>query len=174
VTGIDRSKVASMISNVIRNKGEGIGFTEEFDKPNTTPPPCSDCIKKSLNAYFVSEADKSEVVVQSEPKASDSKTMNISKSKNPKSKVVNDSGPKTLKIQILKRPEPKYHVLMNSESGVSKSKDQRRKTIVATWDSRPNGVKPRVFNYHKPHNFRHKKQKKTKSFRTNHKGPIKI
>jgi len=64
--------------------------------------------------------------------------------------------------------------LKNSESDVSKPKDQRRKTTVATWDLRPNGVKPKVLNEHKPHNFRHKAQKKTKPFRTNHKGPIMI
>lgn len=95
-------------------------------------------------------------------------------SKIPKSKFVNNSGPKTSKIQILKRTELKSQVLMNSESGVLKSKDQRRITNVATWDSRPNGIKPRVLNEHKPHNFRYKAQKKTKPFRTNHKGPKKI
>jgi hypothetical protein len=129
VTGIDISKVASMIYNVRRKKGEGIGFTEEFGKPNTTHPPCSDCIKKGLNAYFMSEADKTEVVIQSEPEASDSKTTNISKSKNLKSKVVKNSESKTPKIQILKRPEPKSQVLVNSESRVLKSKDQEGKQL---------------------------------------------
>jgi len=100
--------------------------------------------------------------------------MNISKSKILKSKVVDNSGPKTSKVQILKIQEPKSQVLMNSGSGVVMPKDQRRKTIVATWDSKPNGVKPRVLNEHKPRNFKQKAQKKTKPFRTNHKGPIKI
>jgi hypothetical protein len=88
--GIDTRKFASMIYNVRRNKGEGIGFTEDFGKPKVSPPPCSNCIKKGLNACFVSEADKTEVVIRSEPEASESKTMNISKSKIPKSRVVND------------------------------------------------------------------------------------
>jgi len=122
----------------------------------------------------VPEADKTEVLSQSEPRAYESKTLNNSKLKIPNSKVVNNSGPKTSKIQILKRPEPKYQVLMNSKFGVLKSKDQRRKTIVATWDLRPNGVKPKVLNEPKHHKFRHKAQKKTKTFRTNPKRPIKI
>ena len=174
LTGIDKRKVASMIYNVRRTKGEQIGFSEDYGKPNTTHPPCFDCIKKGLNAYFMSKADKSEFVIQSELKASDSKTMNNSKSNNPKFKVVNNFEFKTSKIQILMRPEPKSQVLMNSKSEVSKSKDQIRKTIVATRDSRPKGVKSKVLNEHKPHNFKHKAQKKTKPFKTNHKGPIKI
>jgi len=80
----------------------------------------------------VLEVDKTEVVSQSEPKASESKTLNNLKSKIPKSNVVDISGPKTSKIQILKRPEPTSQVLMNSESGVLKPKDQRRKIIVTT------------------------------------------
>jgi len=113
------------------------------------------------------------LVIQSEPVAFESKTLINSNSKVPKSKVVITLNLR-LKIQILKIPEPKSLVMMNSESRTSKSKDQRRKTIVATWDLRPNCVKPKVLNEHKPHNFRHKAQKKTKPFRTNHKGPIKI
>jgi hypothetical protein len=85
---------------------------------------------------------------------------------------VNNSESKTPKIQILKRPELKSQVLMNTEFGTSKSNDQRRKTIAASWDLRPNGAKPRVLNEHKPHKFKHKAQKKTKPFRTNSKGPI--
>lgn len=58
LTGIARSNVASMIYNVRRNQGEGIGFTKEFGKTKATPPPCSDCIRKGLNAYFVPELTK--------------------------------------------------------------------------------------------------------------------
>jgi len=61
--------------------------------------------------------------------------VNTSKSKNPKTKVVINFEYKTLKIQILKRPEPKSQVLKNSECEVLKPKFQRRKTIVASWDS---------------------------------------
>ena len=80
----------------------------------------------------MSEVVESEVVIQSELEASDSKTLDISKSKNLKSKVVTNSESKTPKIQIQKRPEPKSHVLRNSESGVLKPKFQRRKTIVVS------------------------------------------
>ena len=59
-------------------------------------------------------------------------------------------------------------------SEILKSKDQRRKTNVASWDLRPNGAKPKVLNEHKPLNFKHKAQKKNKPFITNPKGPIKI
>jgi len=108
-------------------------------------------------------------------KASSSKTVNISKSKNSKPKVIINSESKTPKIQILKRPEPKSRVLKNSESDVLKPKLQRRKTIVASWDSKPNGAKPKVFNEHKPLNFKHKEQKKkSKTFSTYPKGLIKI
>ena len=91
------------------------------------------------------EALESEVVIQSEPEA---KIVNVSKSKDPKSKVVTNSESKTPKIQILKRPEPKSQVLKKSESGVLNSKFQWRKTIAALWDSRPNGIKPKISNDH--------------------------
>jgi len=51
---------------------------------------------------------------------------------------------------------------------------QRRKKIIASWDLRPNGAKPKVVNEHKRLNFKQKAQKKTKPFRTNPKGPKKI
>jgi len=44
--------------------------------------------------------------------------MNVSKSKNYKSKVMINSVSKTPKIHTLKRPEPKQKVLKNSESDV--------------------------------------------------------
>jgi hypothetical protein len=101
MTVIDRSMIASMIYGIYQNSGSGIGFTE--GKPNViNPKSCFDCIKEGLKTYFVPEANKTEVVIQSEPEASDSKTVNISKSK-----VVNNSESKTSKIHILKRPEPK-------------------------------------------------------------------
>ena len=52
VTGIDISKVSSMIYLVRRNKGEGIGFTKEIGEPKTTLPPCFPCTKKGLKAFF--------------------------------------------------------------------------------------------------------------------------
>jgi hypothetical protein len=152
-----------MIYCIYQNNGRGLGFSEGL--PNgISLKSCSECIKEGLKTYFVPEAVKSEVVIQLEPEAYDSKTVNVSKSKNPESKVITNSESKTPKTQVLK----------NWESGVLNPKLQRRKTIVASWDSRPNGAKPNVLNEHKPLNFKHKAQKKTKFFRTNPKGPIKV
>jgi len=62
MTGIDRSNVASMIYGIHKNNGEGIGFTE--GKPNVAYlKSCSECFKEGLKTYFVSEADKTEVVI---------------------------------------------------------------------------------------------------------------
>jgi len=64
---------------------------------------------------------------------------------------------------------------MNSEFGILKPKFHRRKTVVASWEPKPKGVKPKVFSEHKPLNFQHKVQKKkSKTSSTNPKGPIKI
>ena len=89
VTGIDISKVSSMIYLVRRNKGEGIG------EPKTTLPPCFPCTKKGLKAFFLPQVDKTKVLNQTEPKAFESSTLNKSESRIPKSKVLNKFGPKT-------------------------------------------------------------------------------
>jgi hypothetical protein len=86
-----------------------------------------------------------------------------------------NSESKTPKIQILKRPDSKSQVLKDSDSDVLKPKLQRKKTIVGVWDSKPKGAKSKVLNEHKTPNFKHKAQKKkSKTFSTNPKGPIKI
>jgi len=163
-----------MIYNIYKNNGKGIEFSK--GKPNVISlKSCCECIKEGLKTYFVSEGVESEIVIQSELEASSSNTVNVSKSKNSKSKVMTNSESKTLNIQIQKRPEPKPHVLKNSESIVLKPKFQRRKTSVASWDSKPKGVKPKVLNEQKPLNLKHKAQKKkSKTFSTNPKRPIKI
>ena len=49
--GIDRSKVASMIYGIHRNKSKGIGFTD--GKPNEVNlKSCLDYIKEGLKAYL--------------------------------------------------------------------------------------------------------------------------
>ena len=51
----------------------------------------------------------------------------------------------------------------------------QHKIVVASWESKPKGVKPKVLNDQKPSNFQHKAQgKKSKTSSTNLKGPIKI
>ena len=64
---------------------------------------------------------------------------------------------------------------MNSESGILKPKFQKNKTVVASWESKPKGVKPKVLMNQKLSNFQHNVQgKESKTSSTNLKGPIKI
>ena len=56
-----------------------------------------------------------------------------------------------------------------------KPKLQRKKTVVASWEPKPKGVKPKVLSDQKQSSFQHKVQKKkSKTSSTNLKGPIKI
>jgi len=105
ISGIDRSKMASMIYIIYKNNGKGIGFSE--DKSNEINlKACCECIKEGLKTFFVPEDAKFETVVQSEPEASNSKAKIISKPKNSKPKAMINSDSKTSKIKILKRSEP--------------------------------------------------------------------
>ena len=109
-----------------------------------------------------------DIVNQSEPETSSFKTLNDSNSKNFKTKVMTNSESKTPKIQILKRLQPKSQVLKNSESVVLKPKFQRRRTTVASYDSKPKVAKPKVVNEQKLSDSRHNAQKKkSKTFSTN-------
>jgi hypothetical protein len=104
ISGIDRSKVAYMISSIYRNNGKGIGFLE--GKPNEISlKTCCECIKEGLKTFFAPEGAKCETIVQSEPEVSSSKTKNISKSKNTKPKAMTNSDSKTSKIKIMKRSD---------------------------------------------------------------------
>jgi len=119
MSGIGRSKVASMIYRIYRNNSKGIGFSEE--KPNEISlKACCESIKEGLKTFFVPEGAKFEIVVQPEPKASCSKTKNISKSKNSKPKAMTNFDSKTSKIKILKRSEPVPQSLLKQESGIFK------------------------------------------------------
>jgi len=52
MSGIDRSKVASMIDSIYRINGKGIGFSER--KPNEISlKSCCECIKEGLKTFFV-------------------------------------------------------------------------------------------------------------------------
>jgi len=58
MSGIDRSKVASMIYSIYKNNGKGIGFSE--GKPNEISlKACCECIKEGLKTFFVPEGLKS-------------------------------------------------------------------------------------------------------------------
>jgi len=72
MSGIDRSRVASMIYNIYKNNGKGIGFSEAKSN-ETNLKAYFECIKEGLKTFFVPEGVKMETVVQSEPEASNSK-----------------------------------------------------------------------------------------------------
>jgi len=121
MSGIDRSRVTSIIYNIYKNNGKWIGFSE--GKPNETNlKACCECIKEGLKTFFVPEATKFEIVVQSEPEASSFKAKITSKPKNSKSKAMKNSDSKTSKIKILKRSEPVSQSLLKPESGILKFK----------------------------------------------------
>jgi len=62
ISGIDRSKVASMIYGIYRKNGKWIGFSK--GKPNEISlKACCDCIKEGLKTLFVPEGAKFETVV---------------------------------------------------------------------------------------------------------------
>jgi len=85
-----------------------------------------------------------------------------------------NSDSKTSKIKILKRSEPVPQSLLKSESGILKSKSQKNKTVVASCESEPKGVKPKVLINQKLSKSHLKVQEmKSKTSSTNLKGPIK-
>ena len=172
MSGIGRSKVASMIYNIYKNNGKRIGYSEgELNEISLKA--CCECMKEGLKTFFVPEGAKSETVAQSEPEASTSKTKNISKSKNYKSKAMTNSDSKTPKIKILKRSELVPQSLMNPKSGILESKFQKKKTVAASWEPKPKGVKPKVLSDQKLSSLHHKVWgKKSKTSSTNLKGPI--
>ena len=132
-----------MISNIYRNNGKGIGFSG--GKPNEISlKACIECIKEGLKTFFVPDGAKFETIVQLEPEASSSKAKIISKPKNSKPKAMINSNSKTSKIKILKRSEPVPQSLLKPESGILKSKLQKNKTVVASWESKPKSAKPKV------------------------------
>jgi len=64
ISGINISKVASMIYNSYKNNGKGIGFSE--GKPNEfNLKACCECIKEGLKTYFVPGGIEFNVVVKS-------------------------------------------------------------------------------------------------------------
>ncbi|KEH25994.1 hypothetical protein MTR_6g039030 [Medicago truncatula] len=145
MTGIDRSKVASMIYSIYKNNGKGIGFYEGKPKEYSLKNYC-DCIKDGLKSTFVPEVVEVKTVDQLEPEVSSSKAKIISKPKNFKTKVITDSDSKTAKIKILKRSEPVPQSLIKPGSDILKSKSQKNKTVAASEKTKSKGVKPKVLN----------------------------
>jgi len=99
-TGIDRTKVASMIYSINQNNKKGIGFTGG-NSGGVILKPCSD--KEDLKTHFVSESEKVNTASCSEPEASSSKVVTLSEPKNQVTKVINNSESKAQELQILKR-----------------------------------------------------------------------
>jgi len=173
MSGIDRSRVASIIYNIYKNNGKGIGFSEGKSNETNLKAYC-ECIKEGLKTFFIPEGVKMEIVVQSELESSSSKAKITSKPKNSKPKVMTNSVSKTSKIKILKRSEPVPQSLLKPESDVLKSKVQKNKTVAASEESKLKGDKPKVIinqKLPKPHLKVHEVKHKTSS--TNPKGPIK-
>jgi len=121
ISGIDRSKVASIIYNIYKNNGKGVGFSDGKSKEISLKT-CCECIKGGLKTFFVPEGVKLEIVIQSEPEASSSKAKITSKPKNSKLKAMINSEPGTSKIKILKKAELVPQSLLKTESGILKSK----------------------------------------------------
>jgi len=85
-----------------------------------------------------------------------------------------NSDSKISKIKILKRSEPIPKSLLKPESSILKSKFQKNKTVAATGESKPKGVKPKVMvNQKLPKPHLKAQEVKSKTFSTNRKGPIK-
>jgi len=68
-TGIDKTKVASMIYSINQNNKKGIGFTGG-NSSEVILKPCSDNTKVGLKTHFVSESEKVKTSSHSKPKAS--------------------------------------------------------------------------------------------------------
>jgi len=117
-TGIDRTKVASMIYSINQNNKKGIGFIGG-NSGEVILKPCYDNTKEGLKIHFVSESEKVNTASNSKPKASSSKVMTKSKPKDQKTKVMNNSKSKAPKLQILKRSEPNKQVMKKTESLLS-------------------------------------------------------
>jgi len=127
-TGIDRTKVASMIYSINQNNKKGIGFTGG-NSGGVILKPCSD--KEVLKTHFVSESENVNTATCSEPEASSSKVVTLSEPENQVTKVMNNSESKAPELQILKRSEPIKKVLKKTESEIQKPRFQKKKVVRA-------------------------------------------
>jgi len=170
-TGIDRTKVASMIYSINQNNKKGIGFTRG-NSGGVILKPCSD--KDVLKTHFVSESERDNTASCSEPEASSSKVVTQSEHENQVTKVMNNSESKAPELQILKRSEPIKQVLKKVESEIQKPRFQKKKVVCAMSQSKTKGSEPKVWKKTKQDNFRQRTQKKFKTPWTNPRGPTKI
>jgi hypothetical protein len=169
----NRSKIASMIYNVSRNNGEGIGYShfKNWDKPQQSswegeiPPKLySTFVKNGIEILNVSDTEKtsepqrkgSEVVSSSEPKTSEPTGLITSETQVKAQKMS-----KPLKSQRINTFNAglKSEVLIYSKYK-SKNQFRAKQFYQSSIDSRSSVT--------------HKRQKKNKVQRTNFKGPIRI
>jgi len=171
-TGIDRTKIASMIYSINQNNKKGIGFTGG-NSSGVILKPCSD--KEEWKTHFVSESEKVNTASCSEPEASSSKViMTKSKPENQETKVINNSKSRALELQILKRSEPNKQVLKKTESEIQKPGFQRKKGVSAKSQSKSKCSEPRVWKKTRQDNLRQRTQRKFNTPWTNPRGPTKI
>jgi len=170
-TGIDRTKVASMIYSINQNNKKGIGFTGG-NSGGVILKPCS--YKKELKIHFVSESEKVNTASCSELEASSSKVMTKSKPENQETKVLNNSKSKAPELQILKRPELNKQVLKKTESEIQKPIFQKKKAASAKSKSKSKGSEPGIWKKTRQDNFRQRTQRKFNTPWTNPRGPTKI
>jgi len=170
-TGIDRTKVASMIYSINQNNKKGIGFTGG-NSGGVILKPCSD--NEVLKTHFVSESENVNTATCSEPEASSSKVVTLSEPENQVTKVMNNSESKAPELQILKRSEPIKKVLRKTESEIQKPRFQKKKYVCAKSESMTKGSEPKVWKKTKQDNFRQRTKKKFKTPWTNPRGPTKI
>ncbi|KAK2382366.1 putative mitochondrial protein [Trifolium repens] len=147
INGMQRSKIASLIYHVSRNRGEGLGFSRFKDNPLFSKP--SNIDKTKPNAVFV----KSQSEVKS---ASDSEKTSKSEVKKSEALNVKILEPKTSKTQTNVRPK---ETLIHSRAK-SKSYPKPKTFSKRLDDSR---TSDRSF-----------KQRPPKAIKTNSKGPIKV
>ncbi|WJX67641.1 25S rRNA (cytosine(2870)-C(5))-methyltransferase [Trifolium repens] len=143
INGMKRSKIASLIYHVSRNRGEGLGFSPFKDNPLLSKP--SNIDKPKPKAVFV----KSQSEVLDIP---DSEKLIVSEAK--KSQVLNTSEPKASKPQT----NVKTNKILVYSKAKSKSYSEPKKFSKSSNNFRTTD--------------RPQKQKQPRVARTNHKGPI--
>ncbi|WJX62100.1 hypothetical protein P8452_47132 [Trifolium repens] len=147
INGMQRSKIASLIYHVSRNRGEGLGFSRFKDNPLFSKP--SNIDKTKPKAVFV----KSQSEVKS---ASDSEKTSKSEVKKSKALNVKISEPKSSKPQTNVRP---------------------KETLIHTRAKSKSYPKPKTFSKRLDNSRtsdKSFKQRPPKAIKTNSKGPIKV
>ena len=145
INGMKRSKIASLIYHVSRNRGEGLGFSRFKDNPLFSKPSKSDNSKPKT----VLVKSQSEAIVIPEPEK-----IIVSEAKKPQ----------TLKPSEPKVSKPQTNVKINKTLVYSKAKHKSY--------TKPKSFSKCFNNSRAPD--RPYKQKQSKVMRTNSKGPIKV